>query len=179
MAHVMSLPLRLGDPIAHWRLGTLHEEPYDTPDTPMVGEMDPFFFLTKAKNFIPHEYPCRTQFAPERRGKRPETRGDPAPVRWWLPYGSPRVDLSGFWFRPTAIACWAHSALEAATAGSTRLRLTTCGGAILFVNGEEAGWLSPYLRNSEQSVEIDVPLRAAAEVRDRRDRGQVPGRSRR
>ncbi len=41
----------------------------------MQGEMDPFFFLTKHKNFIPHEYPRRTAFGIERRGKRPEPGG--------------------------------------------------------------------------------------------------------
>jgi hypothetical protein len=63
--------------------------------------MDPFFFLTKDKNFIPHEYPCRTEFAADRRGRRPEPPGRLRAERNWLPFGSPRLDLSGFWFRPT------------------------------------------------------------------------------
>jgi hypothetical protein len=160
MADVIGGPLGPGDPVAHWRLGAIHEARYDIPDAPMAGEMDPFFFLSEAKNFIPHEYPCRTRFARERRGKRPETTGDPAPVRWWLPFGSPRVDLSSFWFRPTTIACWAETALLAATAGPARFRLGTCGGAILFVNDREAGWLASYVRNLEESTEIAVELKA-------------------
>jgi hypothetical protein len=54
--------------------------------------MDPFFFLTKHKNFIPHEYPCRTQFAAERRGKRPQVA-----ERRWTASGCPsprRVSIS-------------------------------------------------------------------------------------
>ena len=55
-------------------------------------------------------------------------------IRNWLPFASPRVDLSGFWFRPTVIGTWATTAIDAASAGDATLRLGTCGGAILFVN---------------------------------------------
>ena len=97
-------PLRPGEAIRYWQIGALAEERFDAPDTPMRGEMDPFFFLTKHKNFIPHEYPCRTLFAERHRNRRPDVRGAFAPTRWWLPFGSPRLDLSGFWFRPTQVA---------------------------------------------------------------------------
>ncbi len=79
--------------------------------------MDPFFFLTKHKNFIPHEYPCRTIFAETYRGKRPDVRGAFDAARWWLPFGSPRLDLSGFWFRPTRLATLARTFIAAETAG--------------------------------------------------------------
>jgi hypothetical protein len=158
-AHAFPRPLPPGAPIRTWQLGEIVEARYDVPDAPMQGDMDPFFFLTKDKNFIPHEYPCRTRFAAERRGRRPLGHGFSSPTRWWLGYGSPRVDLSGFWFRPTVIAAWAQTAIEATAAGEARLKLTTCGGAILFVNGEEAGWLAPYTRNSERDAEFAVTLR--------------------
>lgn len=155
-------PLGAGDPLVYWRLGAVHEARYDIADQPMQGEMDPFFFLTKHKNFIPHEYPCRTQFAAERRGKRPLVIGELQPRRVWLPFGSPRVDLSGFWFRPTAIGAWAETTIEAATAGAARFRLRTCGGAVLFVNDAEAGWMAPYGRNLESAEEFAVFLGAGA-----------------
>ncbi|TIQ01021.1 MAG: hypothetical protein E5X60_02190, partial [Mesorhizobium sp.] len=139
-------PLALGGPVAYWLVGTTSEQRYDVADRPMQGEMDPFFFLTKHKNFIPHEYPCRTEFAAERRGKRPKPQGVFEPGRVWLPFGSPRVDLSGFWFRPTVVATWASTALDAVSDGRARLRLRTCGGAVLFVNGIEAVWMAPYGR---------------------------------
>jgi hypothetical protein len=159
-ADVLHRPLGRGQPIAYWQIGELVAERYDVPDAPMQGEMDPFFFLTKDKNFIPHEYPCRTQFAAERRGKRPLISGVSSPSRWWLPFGSPRVDFSGFWFRPTAIAAWAQTAIVAADAGTARVRLSTCGGAVLFVNGREAGWLAPYTRNLEQLAEFEITVEA-------------------
>ena len=85
-------PLATGAPITYWQVGVTTEGRYDVADQPMHGEMDPFFFLTKHKNFIPHEYPCRTAFSAERRGKRPQVLGEFSPARAWLPFGSPRVD---------------------------------------------------------------------------------------
>lgn len=155
-------PLRGGDPITYWRLGATIEHRYDVADQPMKGEMDPFFFLTKHKNFIPHEYPCRTQFAAERRGKRPREAPASPMERVWLPFNSPRLDLSGFWFRPTVLGTWAQTRIEAATAGEARLRLRTCGGAILIVNGGEVGWMAPYGRNLESAEEFVVQLKAGA-----------------
>ena len=104
-----------GQAIGYWQLGAIAEARFDVPDQPMKGEMDPFFFLTKHKNFIPHEYPCRTIFAETYRGKRPEVRGSFEATRWWLPFGSPRLDLSGFWFRPTRLATWARTSIEASS----------------------------------------------------------------
>jgi hypothetical protein len=156
----MKKPLKQGEPVRYWQLGALMEERFDTPDQPMKGEMDPFFFLTKHKNFIPHEYPCRTIFAETFRSKRPDMRGSFKPTRWWLPFGSPRVDLSGFWFRPTRLATWARTHLEASDAGTAKIRLGTCGGAIIFVNDEEIGWMAPYGRNLETKQEFELPLKA-------------------
>jgi hypothetical protein len=155
-------PLAAGDPITTWQLGATTEARYDVPDQPMSGEMDPFFFLTKHKNFIPHEYPCRTRFAAARRGKRPEPVGAFAPARNWLPFGAPRVDLSGFWSRPTTLGTWAQSLLIAGTAGKATLALETCGGAVLFVNGREVGWVAGYVRNLPQRRALAVDLEAGA-----------------
>ncbi len=146
-----------GQPLTHWRIGRTLETPYDVPDQPMSGEMDPFFFVTKTKNFIPHEYPCRTAFAAERRGIRPEPNHAFEPAENVLPFASERLDRSGFWFRPTHIATWARTRVASA-GGTARFRLTTPGGAVLFANGAEAGWLAPYTRNYEDSTAIDVTL---------------------
>jgi hypothetical protein len=160
--HALYRPLAAGEPVTYWRLGATSEARYDTVDQPMKGEMDPFFFLTKHKNFIPHEYPCRTQFAAERRGKRPQPMSVPLMERVWLPFASPRVDLSGFWFRPTVIGTWAETSIDCAAAGEATLRLRTCGGAILFVNGREIGWMAPYSRNLEASEEFAASLKAGS-----------------
>ncbi|MGO7426491.1 hypothetical protein ACCT09_43775, partial [Rhizobium ruizarguesonis] len=99
-------------PIVYWQLADLWQERYDVADRPMDGSMDPYFFVTKTKNFIPHEYPCRTEFKKSFSGRRPQPAAEFEAVRWWLPFASPRVDLSGFWFRPTRIGCWARTFLD-------------------------------------------------------------------
>ena len=78
-----------GTPLRYWRVSDIAEARYDLPDEPMQGGMDSAFFLTRDRNFIPHEYPCRTRFAADHRGRRPEVRGEPAFTRAWLPFGAP------------------------------------------------------------------------------------------
>ena len=119
------IPLASGEAICHWQRSEIAQARYDVPPRAMHGEMDPFFFLTKHKNFIPHEYPCRSDFVRDFRGRRPIPMADCTLVHYWHPFGSKRVDLSGFWFRPTRIGAWAKTFIEAEEAGEARLRLST------------------------------------------------------
>jgi hypothetical protein len=165
MTGLLSHTLVPGQPITLWNHFATVDTRYDVPDQPMQGEMDPFFFLTKEKNIIPHEYPCRTQFAAERRNRRPRVVPLPPQVpKVWLPFGSPRLDLSGFWFRATHVATTAICAVEVERAGRARLALRTCGGAILIVNGAEVGWMAPYRRNAETRAEFEVDLQAGGNL---------------
>ncbi len=157
MTH-LTRPLDPGAPITLWRHSAVTDTPWDVADQPMEGEMDPFFFLTKERNFIPHEYPCRTEFAATYRGHRPEERATGAADAVWLGYGSPRLDLSGFWFRPTRIAASAETWLVTQGAGRATFKLATCGGAILRVNGAEVLTMSDYRRNFETEAEVAVDL---------------------
>lgn len=156
----MRRPLSNGSPVCYWHVSAIAEQEYNVPDTTMSGHMDAQFFLTKEKNFIPHEYPCRTQFVRERRDRHPVLVDKKGPGRIWTPFGSPRVDLSGFWFRATAVSAWAETRIEAEVAGAARLKLSCCGGAVLFVNGVEAGAMSVYQRNFETDATFDVELQA-------------------
>jgi hypothetical protein len=149
-----------GQPITLWRHSSVTSEEFNVPERPMKGEMDPFFFLTKEKNFIPHEYPCRTDFAELYRGRMPLERDTAQPEITWLGFGSPRLDLSGFWFRATRIAARAETLLTTETGGIAKLKLSTCGGAILRVNGELVLWMADYRRNFETSSEVEVTLTA-------------------
>lgn len=152
------LPLDNNKSIQHWRLSSISSRRYDVDDTPMEGEMDPFFFLSKHKNFIPHTYPCRTAFQKSHVGVKPLIFGDPTMKSWWFPFGSERVDLSGFWFRPTQIAAKAETMLLAKKSGNYTFRLTTCGGAIVNVNGVDIAWKAEYQRNLETQFEFTVEL---------------------
>jgi hypothetical protein len=147
-----------GSAIRYWQLSDIAEARYDVADQPMQGEMDAFFFLTSHENFIPHEYPCRTEFIKTFRGKRPIPLADYSLSRWWLPFGSDRVDLSGFWFRPTRIAAWARTFIEVEEGGEAKFSLATCGGAIVQVNGSDLGFMAPYGRNLESSAEFFANL---------------------
>ncbi len=153
-------PLRSGQTIDHWQLSAIREERFDVPDRPMEGGMDAAFFLTGERNYIPHEYPCRREFAARHRDRRPEPTTSFAPRRWWFPFGAERVDLSGFWFRPTRVESWAMTRLSAERDTVCRLRLTTCGAAVLFAGGQEVAWLAPYKRNWEEGIEFALPLAA-------------------
>ncbi|PIE09776.1 MAG: hypothetical protein CSA72_10710 [Rhodobacterales bacterium] len=151
-----------GTPLTHWQVARAPDLGFDVPDQPMEGEMDSLFFLTKDRNVIPHTYPCRTAYIAQARDKKP-TPG-PAPdwtrAENWLPFGAPLLDLSGFWFRATRVSGWARTSVQCEADGPARLRLGTCGGALLFVNGHEAGWIAPATRNAMAEAEIAVTLRA-------------------
>ena len=142
---------------------------YDVPDAPMQGEMDPFFFLTKHKNFIPHEYPCRTQFAAERRGKRPRdlwrrsrrpAGGCPSARRG----STSRASGSGRRVSPPGReTCHRRRRRRARRGCGSR----TCGGAILFVNGEEVGWMAPYRPQSRGRQRVRRRARGRPQRRSR------------
>lgn len=153
-------PLDAGNPITYWNVSAISEEQYDVADKTMTGNMDAQFFLTKEKNFIPHEYPCRTQFVADFRGKKPAVRDEQPTDHVWLPFGSPRMDFSGFWFRATRLSAWAQTCIEADAAGKAKLKLITCGGAVLWVNGKQVCESATYIRNYEQAVECEVELDA-------------------
>ncbi|MEM7695328.1 MAG: hypothetical protein AAF318_12825 [Pseudomonadota bacterium] len=154
-------PLSPGDPLTLWRVGRTVETAYDIADQPMDGAMDPFFFVTDTKNFIPHEYPCRTHFAAAHRGKPPVPNHAFEPVRSALPFGAPGLDLSGFWFRATHIATWAETAVTT-PGGTVDLTLTTPGGALVMVDGAVVGHAAHYVRNLAQSITLTVSLSAGA-----------------
>jgi hypothetical protein len=160
--NLLTRPLRTGESITLWHHSAIAAEPFDGPVKAMSGEMDPFFFLTREKNFIPHEYPCRTSFAERYRHRRPDERAISGSEDVWLGFGSPRLDLSGFWFVSTRIAARASTVILAEMAGLARLRLSTCGGAILKVNGKEIAWIAEYRRNLESAIEVDVALEAGS-----------------
>jgi len=147
-----------GGAVRHWLLSSTLEERYDVADRPMEGRMDARFFMTSLKNFIPHEYPCRTEFVRAYRDRKPEPAIEFTPDRRWSPFGDDRVDLSGFWFRATRVETVARTVVRTERAGAAKFRLGTCGGAILRVNGVERLWMSRYQRNLEDQREVTVDL---------------------
>ncbi|WP_407084492.1 hypothetical protein [Pluralibacter gergoviae] len=156
--------LTAGNAVRYWQLSEITSLRYDTADSPMAGEMDPFFFLSKHKNFIPHTYPCRDDFRQHFAGLKPQPFAPASYSRWWFPFASDRVDLSGFWFRPTRVGAWARTLLDCPQAGEYRFRLATCGGALLKLNGEDILWMADYQRNLESQREFSLSLQAGKNV---------------
>ena len=158
------VPLGPNGLIDHWRLSPVHQERYDSADAAMTGDMDARFFLTQHRNFIPHEYPCRRDFAARFRDRRPApaTRFVQAdgPAGWWFPFGADRVDLSGFWHRPTRVEAWGATGLRLGADGPVTLHLTTCGAALLTIDGADVLWMAPYQRNLESTQTATVTLSA-------------------
>ncbi|WP_447928839.1 hypothetical protein [Vreelandella sp. EE27] len=124
--------------------------------------MDSTFFLTRDKNWIPHTYPCRTAYIAERRDQPLAPKQLPCweRARNVLPMGSPFLDLSGFWFRPTLVQGWARTSIRAEYAGTAHLRASICGAARIYANGQSVGWLSPATRNAAAEIDIEVELQA-------------------
>ena len=147
--------------------GTTAEQRYDLPDQPMNGEMDPFFFLARHKNLIPHEYPCRTSFIAERRagGRSRWANGRPRRQGTGCPSARPgsTCRVSGSARRCSAPGRAARILAAAADAPA-------CGSALAGSGAvrerPEAGWLAHYARNLEAAGEFETGLLAGVnEVR--------------
>ena len=130
------------------------------------GRDGPVVLPHQDKNFIPHEYPCRTRFAAERRGRRPEVRGR---ARARAQLAAVRLAAArpvGLLVPPDADRrLGARPRSTPRRPATARFRLATCGGAVLLVNGAEAGCMAPYSRNREASVEIGCAAAAGRRTR--------------
>ncbi len=139
---------------------------------PMTMEGDINDWLLKG--FSIHENPCRKQFVDQRRESVPAlpVSAPPAPgqpvtlwdttVEWnvYFPWGNPRVEQSGFYFMPTHMLRYAYTVVVSPIAHRAVLNLKTCGGAALWVNGSLAADFTPFTRNIEQQMQVEVELLA-------------------
>ena len=139
--------------------------------------MDPFFFLTKHKNFIPHEYPCRTRL--RRRASRQAARAGGrlhavaqlAAVR--LAAGrSVRLLVPPDRARHLGAT---HLIAETRRQGDAEARHLRRRDPVR--QRREIGWMADYVRNLEAQREFEVDL----DGRRERDRHLVrrPRRARR
>ncbi|MDQ0419520.1 hypothetical protein J2045_000530 [Peteryoungia aggregata LMG 23059] len=78
----------------------------------------------------------------------------------YLPGFNRRVEFSGFWHRPTLLARWLRTRIVPPVSGRYRLRLATCGGVHLWVDGALAAKFEPFRRNKESVTEIELWLEA-------------------
>lgn len=152
-------PVAEGDPLAYWHVSDVRQRPYDTADLPIFRAVDPEFARYSEPDFEIPSFPCRTEFVSRFRGRRPIRPTVPlAPAELYVPFGSPRVERSGFWRRPTHLSLAASTVICTGQSGRARFRLRTCGGAILAINGDDAGFVAAYERNVEHSVFLEADL---------------------
>ncbi|MBY5326279.1 hypothetical protein [Rhizobium leguminosarum] len=77
-----------------------------------------------------------------------------------LPGSNRRVEFTGFWHVPTHLRRWLKGTFRTETARTLNLRLKTCGGVRIWVNGQEAVRFEPFKRNVESATDIRLPLEA-------------------
>ena len=84
------------------------EERYDVPDTPMPGDMDPPSSSPRTRTSSRTNTPAAPSSPPPTAAVAPRSAARPPSPATGCPSASPRLDLSGFWFRPTRLAAWAR-----------------------------------------------------------------------
>lgn len=77
-----------------------------------------------------------------------------------LPGSNRRVEFTGFWHVPTHLRRWLKGTFRTETARTLNLRLKTCGGVRIWVNGQETVRFEPFKRNVESATDISLPLEA-------------------
>ena len=77
-----------------------------------------------------------------------------------LPGSNRRVEFTGFWHVPTHLRRWLKGTFRTEDARTLNLRLKTCGGVRIWVNGQEAVRFEPFKRNVESSTDIALSLDA-------------------
>ncbi|PKA44625.1 hypothetical protein CWR43_01820 [Rhizobium sullae] len=106
------------------------------------------------------ELPCRKAFWSTMVGRElvPDVSWSTASL--YLPGSNRRVEFTGFWHVPTHLRRWLKGTFRTALPRVLHLRLKTCGGVRIWVNGEETVRFEPFRRNVESSTDITLSLEA-------------------
>lgn len=106
------------------------------------------------------DLPCRKAFQGRMIGRHiaPETAWIPSHLN--LPGANRRVEFTGFWHVPTQVQRWLKTTFRSASARTVNLRLATCGGVRIWVNGAEQVRFEPFIRNVESRCDISLRLEA-------------------
>lgn len=173
ISHIFYPPQRMPTgalAVNRWLLCGPFEQPMRFTPVTLEGEVNTWLL----EGFSIHENPCRTEYVQERKAKVPrysfgervpaagEVREEEGQRRAWrlsMPWGNPRVELSGFWYVPTRLVTYAVTELHVKESRTWKMTLRTCGAATLWVNGELAVDFVPYTRNREQQMTFSVDLR--------------------
>ncbi|WP_105401567.1 hypothetical protein [Neorhizobium sp. T7_12] len=106
------------------------------------------------------DLPCRKAFQAQMIGRKIRAEHDWKPASLNLPGPNRRVEFTGFWHVATHVGRWLRGNFRAEAARDVPMRLRTCGGVRIWVNGEEQVRFEPFRRNVESETEIVLALKA-------------------
>lgn len=146
-----------GDAVMAWALTPVVEAPFAGTARPMPADID-YRFLN---GFVDvGDLPCREAFRATMVGRDIACPDKADFTEMVVADAQGRVDCGGFWHRPTHVRRAARCVLTAPAAGPVRFRLTTCGGARVWVGGREEASFEPFTRNRRQDTDIALHLDA-------------------
>ncbi|MCA1406483.1 hypothetical protein I6F26_18845 [Ensifer sp. IC3342] len=106
------------------------------------------------------DLPCRKAFWAEMVGRTVEAERDWPAAHLNLPGSNRRVEFTGFWHVPTHLRRWLKGTFRTEAPRRLHLRLGTCGGVRIWVNGVEQVRFEPFRRNVESTTEVTLELAA-------------------
>ena len=106
------------------------------------------------------DLPCRKAFRAGMVGRAIEPEGDWPAAHLNLPGANRRVEFTGFWHVPTHIRRWLKGTFRSEAPRRLHLRLRTCGGVRIWVNGSEQVRFEPFRRNVESTSDVRLDLAA-------------------
>jgi hypothetical protein len=147
-------PLGHGQAIDLWQLTAPEERPF-------LAEPEPMPAATPARVADAYwrigDLPCRKLL---RRTLLERVVEAPAALDWVEHGMAARLEVSSFWHVPTQVWRFARTLIEVEAAGHYALRVTTCGGATLWVGGTAAASWTPFTRNRPSGADIHLALAA-------------------
>jgi hypothetical protein len=163
MSTIEYMPLNLKHKtINRWRLSKLEEKTVSFTPMTMEGDINKWLI----EGFAINENPCKTEFRENRRGNIPENplliNSSVSDWEVYFPWENPAVERSGFWFVPTYLKSYGITYLECNYAHKAVLNLRTCGGMTLWINDNFITDFTPFTRNIEGNVEVEVELKKGA-----------------
>ncbi|WP_117190216.1 hypothetical protein [Rhizobium terrae] len=108
------------------------------------------------------DLPCRKAFWADMVGREILPPADWNVSFLNLPGSNRRVEFTGFWHVPTHVSRWLRTTFYSSVPRRLAMRLRTCGGVRIWVNGEEQVRFEPFRRNVESETEVILSLRSGS-----------------
>jgi hypothetical protein len=160
MEYVKYEPFKLKQSaINRWYVTKTEEELIEFNHLTMKGDINKWLI----EGFKINENPCKEEFRSKRRNKIPESKKmndySYKDLELYFPWNNPAVEKSGFWFVPTYLKSYAFTQVECNFNHKANLNLRTCGGMTLWLNNEFITDFTPYTRNIEADMNIEVEFK--------------------